>query len=254
VNSLTLSLVTFGCIFGGVLIGMWLRALLPDHHLSEESKDVVKLGTGMIATLAALVLALLLTSAKGAFDTTNKELMHTGSRLVLLDRVMAQYGPETRETRDLLRRVIASGIQRFWPEESHEVAIATANQPRYEFEAIQYKLRQLSPRNDSQRWLQSRALQISADIAESRWLLTEQIGESALPIPFLVVLVCWLTIIFASFGLYSPRNGTVILVMLVCALSAAAALFLILEMDRPYFGLIKLSSAPLQKALAIMGQ
>ena len=253
-NSLTLSLVTFGCIFGGVLIGMWLRALLPDHHLSEESKDVVKLGTGMIATLAALVLALLLSSAKGTFDMTNNELRQTSSRLVLLDRVMAQYGPETRETRDLLRRVIASGIQRFWPEESHEIAIATANQPRYEFEAIQDKLRQLAPRNDSQRWLKSRALEVSADVAEARWLIQTQVGESALPSPFLVVLVCWLTIIFASFGLYSPRNGTVIFVMLVCALSVAAALFLILEMDRPYYGLVKLSSAPLQKALAAMGQ
>lgn len=253
-NSLAISLVAFACIFGGVLIGMGLRALLPDHHLSEESKDVVKLGTGMIATLAALVLALLLASAKGTFDTMNNELRQTGSRLVLLDRVMAQYGPETREARDLLRSSITSGIQRFWSEESLEVAIATANQPRYEFEAIQYKLRQLKPRNDSQRWLQSRALQISADIAETRWLLQAQVGESALPTPFLVVLVCWLTIIFASFGLYSPRNGTVILVMLVCAISAAAALFLILEMDRPYYGLIKLSSAPLQKALAIMGQ
>jgi len=254
VNSLTISLVTFACIFGGVLIGMGLRALLPDHHLSEESKDMVKLGTGMIATLAALVLALLLSSAKETFDITNNELRHTGSRLVLLDRVMAQYGPETREARELLRRVIASGIQRFWPKESHEVAIAAANQPGSEFEVIQDKLRQLKPRNDAQRWLQSRALEISADIAEARWLLTEQVGESALPIPFLVVLVCWLTIIFANFGLYSPRNGTVILVMLVCALSVAAALFLILEMDRPYFGLIKLSSAPLHKALAIMGQ
>jgi len=254
VNSLTLSLVTFACIFGGVLIGMGLRALLPDHHLSEESKDVVKLGTGMIATLAALVLALLLASAKGTFDTTNNELRQTGSKLVMLDRVMAQYGPETREARDLLRRVIASGIQRYWPEESHEAAISMAHQSGDDFETVQDKLRQLTPRNDSQRWLLSRALQVSADIAEARWLLTEQIGESALPIPFLVVLVCWLTIIFASFGLYSPRNGTVIFVMLVCALSVAAALLLILEMDRPYFGLIKLSSAPLQKALAIMGQ
>ena len=253
-NSLTISLVAFACIFGGMVLGMALRALLPDHHLSEESKDVVKLGTGMIATLAALVLALLLASAKGTFDTMNNELRQTGSRLVLLDRVMAQYGPETRETRDLLRSSIASGIQRFWTEKSLEVAIATANQPRYEFEAIQYKLRKLSPRNDAQRWLKSRALEISADIAEARWLLHGQAGESSIPTPFLVVLVCWLTIIFASFGLYSPRNGTVIFVMLVCALSAAAALFLILEMDRPYYGFIKLSSAPLHKALAVMGQ
>ena len=254
VNSLTLSLVAFACIFGGALIGMALRTLLPDHHLSEESKDVVKLGTGMIATLAALVLALLLTSAKGTFDTTTNELKQTASRLVLLDRVMAQYGTETREVRDLLRRVIASAIQRYWPEESHEAAISTADQSGYDFETIQDKLRQLTPHNDSQRWLQSRALQVSADIVEARWLIQGQVGQSSLPAPFLVVLICWLTAIFASFGLYSPRNGTVIFVMLVCAISVAAALFLILEMDRPYYGLIKFSSAPLHKALVVMGQ
>lgn len=253
-NSLTISLVAFACIFGGTLFGIALRSLLPDHHLSEESKDVVKLGIGMIATLAALVLALLLASAKGTFDTTTAELRQVSSRLVLLDRVMAQYGPETMEARGLLRRSITSAIKRFWPKESHEVVTATDNLPGYGMEAVQYKLRQLSPHNDAQRWLQSRALQVSAEIAESRWLLHEQVGETSLPVPFLVVLICWLTIIFTSFGLYSPRNGTVIFVMLVCAISAAAALFLILEMDRPYFGLIKLTSAPLQKALAIMGQ
>jgi len=104
-NSLALSLIAFACVFGGTMFGMWLRALLPDHHLSEESQDVVKLGTGMIATLAALVLALLISSAKTTFDTMNNEIMQAGSKLVLLDRVMAQYGPETTEARDLMRRV-----------------------------------------------------------------------------------------------------------------------------------------------------
>ena len=253
-SSLTLSVIAFACIFGGMLIGMALRARLPDHHLSDETRDVVRLGTGMIATLAALVLGLLIASAKGTFDTMTNDLRQTGSRIVLLDRVMAQYGPETKEARDDLRRGLASVVQRIWPEETHAVEITAAQQPGDELEAIQDKLRQLSPRNDAQRWLQSRALQISADIAEGRWVLIGRVGQSSLPVPFLVVLVCWLTIIFASFGLFSPRNGTVIVVMFICALSTAAALFLILELDQPYQGLIKISSAPLQSALAIMGR
>ena len=89
---------------------------------------------------------------------------------------------------------------------------------------------------------------------EARWLIQGQVGQSSLPAPFLVMLVCWLTLIFTSFGLFSPRNETVICVMFICALSAAAAFFLILELDQPYRGLIKVSSVPLQKALAIMGQ
>jgi len=273
VNPLTLSLGAFACIFGGTLFGMWLRSLLPDHHLSEESEDAVKLGTGMIATLAALVLGLLIASAKGTFDTITNEIKLTSSKLVLLDRNMAQYGPETREARELLRHSIVFAIQRFWPEEAQKAGIATTRQPGNEFEAgqdkpdaqywfqsgnmfetIQDRLRHLSPRNNTQRWLQSRALQISADIAETRWIIHGQIGQRSIPAPFLVVLVCWLTIIFTNFGLFSPRNGTVIFVMLICALSAAAALFLILELDQPYHGLIRISSAPFLNALAAVGQ
>jgi len=253
-NSLTTSFVAFTCIFGGMLLGMALNARLPEHHLSNDSKDMVKLGTGMIATLSALVLGLLIASAKGNFDTMTNELRQTGMRIVLLDRVMAQYGPETRESRNLLRSGITSTLQRIWPEEVHEVAVPMAHQPGDDLEAIQDKLRQLSPQNDSQRWLKSQALQESVAIEEARWLIRGQVGQSSLPWPFLVVLVCWLTIIFASFGLFSPSNATVIFFMLVCALSVTAALFLILELDQPYHGLIKISSAPLHNALAVMGQ
>jgi hypothetical protein len=208
------------------------------------------------------------------------EIRQTASKVVLLDRVMAQYGPETQEVRDLMRRNLGTTILRFWPEDSQEIAASMARlagsrheadpdkpqtppshsdaqqwlQSGVAFETIQNKLRQLSPRNDAQRWLQSRALHVSTEIAEARWLLHGQVGQTSLPAPFLVVLVCWLTIIFTSFGLFSPRNGTVIFVMLICALSAAAALFLILELDQPYHGLIRISGAPLINAFTVMGQ
>ena len=253
-SALTISLIAFACIFGGTLLGMFLRTILPGHHLSDESKDVVKLGTGVIATMAALVLALLIASAKGNYDTMSSELRQVSSRVILLDRVMAHYGPETNEARDLLRRSIASTIKRVWPEDNIEQAVAESTEGRVNIETIQDKLRQLSPRNDAQRWLQSRALEISSEIAEGRWLLIEQLGQRTLPMPFFVLMVFWLTIIFASFGLFSPRNATVITVLLICALSAAGSLFLIIELDTPYQGLIKVSSAPLRNALAHLGQ
>ncbi len=253
-SALTISLIAFACIFGGTLLGMFLRTILPGHHLSDESKDAVKLGTGMIATMAALVLALLIASAKGNFDTMSSELRQASSRVILLDRVMANYGPETNEARDLLRRSIASTIKRIWPEDKIGQAVAESTEGRVDIEAIQDKLRQLSARNDAQRWLQSRALEISGEIAEGRWLLIEQLGQRSLPMPFFVLMVFWLTIIFASFGLFSPRNATVITVLLICALSAAGSLFLIIELDTPYQGLIKVSSASLRNALAHLGQ
>jgi hypothetical protein len=253
-SPLAISIVAFGCIFGGMLIGMFLRMVLPEHHLSDESKDAVKLGIGMIATLAALVLGLLIASAKGTFDTMNNGLVQTGSRIILLDRTMANYGPETKEARDLLRRGLASAIEQIWPKGRTRQMEAKVPYAGAGFETIQDKLLQLSPKNDAQRWLQSTALQVSGEIALARWLLIEQRGHSSLPMPFFVMLVSWLVIIFFSFGLWSPHNATVISVLLVCALSAAGSLYLILELDHPYGGLISISSAPLRNALIYLSQ
>ncbi len=233
---------------------MFLRAVLPEHHLSSESRDVVKLGTGIMATLTALVIGLLIASAKGSFDTMNSGVIQTGSRIILLDRIMAQYGPEMREARDLLQRGVALTIKRVWPKERMEQMEAKALDSGAGIEALQEKFLQLSPQNDAQRWLQSRALQVSGEIAGERWLLFERIGRSSFPMPFFVILVSWLVVIFFSFGLFSPRNTTVIVVLLVCALSVAGALYLIQELDRPYEGLITISSAPLHEALAHLGQ
>jgi hypothetical protein len=251
-NAMTISFISFGCIFGGMLIGMFLRGGLPEHHLSDESKDAVKLGVGMIATLAALVLGLLITSAKGTFETMNNGLIQTGSKIILLDRIMAQYGPETKEARDLLRNSVASTIDQIWSKNRTQQMERKAFNPRAGLESIQDKLLRLSPKNEAQRWLLSQALQISGDIAEVRWLMTEQREQSSLPMPFFIMLVIWLVIIFFIFGMISPPNATVIIILLVCALSSVGALYMILELAHPYGGLIEISSAPLRNALTYL--
>ena len=129
-SALAISLVAFCCIFGGTLLGMFLRTLLPEHHVSDESKYAVKLGIGMIATLAALALGLLIASAKGNFDTMSSELRQNRARVILLDRVLAHYGPETKETRELLRRTIASMIKRIWPEDKVGQTVTEAPEAR----------------------------------------------------------------------------------------------------------------------------
>lgn len=234
---------------------MFLRAVLPDHHLSVDSKDVMKLGTGMIATMAAVVLGLLIGSAKGTFDTLNNGLIQNGSKIILLDGTMARYGPETREVRDILRRNVTATIARIGQAEKNAIAIEKAGKESdREIEELDEKIRQLSPQNDDQRRLQSRSLQIVAEATETRWLLIERIGQSSFPMPLLIVLVCWRTIIFFSFGLFTSRNRTVIAVLFVCALSAVSSLLLILDLEQPFGGLIKISSAPLLNALAYLGQ
>jgi hypothetical protein len=254
VEPLVVFLIAFVCIFGGTLLGMALRDRLPGHHLSSDSKEVVKLGTGMIATLAALVLGLLIASAKGTFETITNEVKQTGSKIILLDRILAQYGPETGEARVSLRRGVALAVNQIWPVEAKKIAVEQVGQLGSGMEPFQDQLRRLSPRNEAQREFKAKALQVSADIAEARWLLAEQAGQSSIPIPFLVILVFWLTVIFASFGLFSPRNATVLIVMFLCSLSAAGSLYLILEMDQPYSGIMKISSEPMRKAIAMMGQ
>jgi len=251
-SPIALSLIAFAIIFGGTLLGMFLRPLLDEHHLSADSRDVMKLGTGMIATMAALVLSLLIGSAKGTFDTWNNGLEQTGVKLSLLDHAMAQYGPETREARDILRRNVISTIQRVWPADKTTIALDKVGQGSG-IENIEEKLRRLSPQNDDQRRLQSQALQISDEMNQTRLLLIQQVGQQSFPMPLLVLLVSWLTIIFFNFGLFTSRNTTVMAVLFVCALVAASSLFLILELDQPFGGLIKISSAPLRDALAHLG-
>ena len=253
-SPLAISLMAFGCIFSGMLIGMFIRSILPEHHLSEESKDAVKLGIGMIATLAALVLGLLIATARGSFDAMNNGLMQTGSKIILLDRVMANYGPETKEARDLLRHSLAFALDQLSPKKGKQKLDKITFDPRAGLEAIQDKLLRLSPQSESQHWLLSQALQISREISDVRWLLTQQREQSSLPMPFFVMLVFWLIIIFFSFGMISPPNATVITILLVCSLSAAGALYMILELDHPYGGLIEVSIAPLQNALNYLAQ
>lgn len=141
-----MGLIVFGCVFGGALLGMVLRRIVPRHHLDEESKDVVKLGMGLVGTMAALVLGLLLASAKGSYDAQNAELTQVSANIVLLDRVLAHYGPETAEARQMLRGAVARGLDRMWPQDRGPVTkmdpASSDNEPLYE------KIQALSPKDD----------------------------------------------------------------------------------------------------------
>ena len=243
--------IVFALVFGSALVAMFLHRVLPAEHLSSDSKDVVKLGVALVATMSALVLSLLVASAKSAFDTRSNQLVQASADIILLDRALARYGPETKDARSLLQRSVASIIERFWPAGGAKpITIDPAASP---VEALYDKIEALTPQSDAQRSMQSQALTLAADMARTRLLLFENLGAS-IPVPFLVVLVFWLCIIFASFGLFAPRNATVIAALCVSALSVAGAIFLILELDRSFQGLLQVSSAPLRAALAQLGR
>jgi hypothetical protein len=253
VNSMTVGLIVFACVFGGALFGLYLSTKVAAHHLSADSKDTMKMALGVIGTLAALVLGLLLASAKNSFDAKGNGINKVSADLVLLDRALARYGPETRDARDLLRKSIAAVIQRVWSEEELQVAKFDTIEAAAGLEAVEGRVWDLSPRTDAQHGLQSRALSIISEIAQERTLMLER-TKTTIPTPFLIVLVWWFTIIFACLSLFAPRNALVMAIMFACALSVSAAIVLILELDSPYQGVIRLSSAPLRNALAHMGR
>jgi len=225
--------------------------MLPEEHLSTDTKDVVKLGIALIATMAALVLSLLIASAKGTYDTRRNQLLEVSADIILLDRVLANYGAETKDARAMLQRSVAAAIEQFWPANGGRPA--TIDRRASSVEALYDNIQRLAPQSEAQRALQNHASTLALDLARTRVLLFEQLGGS-IPVPFLVLLVFWLTIIFASFGLFAPRNATVIAAFFVCALSVSGALFLILELDRSFEGLLQVSSAPLRAALTQLGQ
>jgi Protein of unknown function (DUF4239) len=250
-SAIAIGLVAFALVFGSALLAMFVHSKLPEDHLSSDSKDVVKLGVALIATMSALVLSLLISSAKTAFDTRSNQLVQAAADIVLLDRALARYGPETKEARSLLRRDVADTVERFWPDNgAKRITLDNGTSPA---EAMYDKVDELTPQNNAQRSLRSQALTLAVNVGQLRLLMLEHMGSS-IPLPFLVILVFWLCIIFASFGLFAPRNGTVIAVLGVCALSVACAIFLIIELDRSFEGLLQVSGAPMRTALAQLGR
>ena len=252
-NSLTIGFISAGCIFGGVLLGMLLQRVLPERHLDIASKDTVKLGAGMLATLTALVLGLLVSSAKSSFDAMNAGIAQTGAKVLLVDHILADYGPETNEVREQLRDTVASVIEKVWPETKSGSGGLRAMESVDAAKTLQAKLRELTPKNDLQKSLLAQVSQISTDVLQTRLLLMEG-QQNTLPSPFLVLLIFWLTGLFISFGLFAPPNGLVLTVLLICALSVSSAIFLVLEMNRPLDGFIKASNAPLRKAVELIGK
>jgi hypothetical protein len=247
-NDLWISLIVFAVIFGGALIGVFVRPLLSEKHLHPDSKEVVKMATGLIGTLAALVLGLLIASAKSSFDQKTNQVRQMTATIILLDELLAQYGPEAASLRTLLRQSIPPLANRIWREEEIPASNPVHFESTAQSLAFENQLERLSPNNDTERSLQSRAIQAFTEGAQIRLQLFAQAGGS-IPAPFLVILVFWLGAIFVSFTLFARANLVVMAALFVCALSFACAIFLVLELDNPFRGLMGISSATLRSAL-----
>ena len=246
----TIGAIVFTSTLGGALAGMRLRESLPGHHLSDDSKDTIKLGIGLIATMTALVLGLVTASAKSAFDAMDTAVKQGAEDVLALDRTLARYGPETGEIRAAVKEAILRRIELTWPEgPSRPADELDPSALLGSVEKVADQIRALTPQNDTQRYLQSRATDLTETLLEARWA---GLGGSSTSIPplFLLVILFWLTVTFTSFGLFAPRNATVFAVLVVCALSVAGAVFLITELDQPFDGLLRVSADPMRFAYA----
>ncbi|MGH9148280.1 MAG: hypothetical protein ACRD1Q_16335 [Vicinamibacterales bacterium] len=212
----------------------------------------MRLGMGLVATMTALLLGLVTASARSTFDAQDTAFRNSAANILTLDRHLARYGPETKPTRELIRRAVAYRVETMWPTKGSGGSGLEVSTTTPAVEEVENQILRLSPANDEQRWFKSEALKLSEEVVKTRWRILGTAGGSV-PRAFLVVVIFWLTVTFASFGLYAPRNATIVAVLFVAAFSVAAAVFLILELDGPLDGVIKISSEPLRYALAQMG-
>ena len=250
---LAVSLMIFICTFAAAGFGMVLRKKLPDDHLREDSKDVIKLVMGLIATMAALVLGLLIASANSSYETQSGELKQVSATIVELDGILAQYGPEADEPRHRLRVAVSVAVDKIWSKNGIRLGELAPAAIHADAAGFYDSIAKLSPNTEAQHFIQKRALEISGAIRQTRALMVEQINSS-IPWPFLTVLVFWISMLFVGFGLFARANATVIVALLIGALSVSSAIFLILELNHPYLGLMRISGAPLRNALAQIGQ
>jgi hypothetical protein len=239
-----------GILFAGlvsvILMGAYLRRLVPAEHLSTDSKDAVKLALGLVATMTAILLGLLVSSAKSSFDTARSEVIQMSAKIALLDRVLVLYGPQTADARRALRDSVAEGVRRTWPPDGRHPASLQPNERMGD--AVYDAISRLGPEDDAQRALKAEAVTLLTQLAELRSLVQAQ-AVSSLSKPLLFALVIWLVVIFLGFAVLAPPNATSTLALLAGAFSVACAVFIILELDYPFAGIVRVPSEPMIRTL-----
>lgn len=252
-SALSIASIVFVCCFGGALIGLVLHSFVPERHLDDDSKDTVKLVMGLLATMSALVLGLLIATAKSSYDAQQTAVQQLAADIVQLDQRLARFGPETTEIRTRLRDDVSRVHAIIWSPEGASPAALDPMVSARELGAILGHIQDLVPKTDAQHNDQAKALEIGSAIERTR-LLMFAATTSKIPLPFLIVLVWWLAALFLGFGLFARFNLTVTASLLIGALSIAAAIFLILDLNTPFSDLLRISDAPIQYALSRIGQ
>src|SRR3954453_9633241 len=243
---LVTGLISFAAIFAGALVGLFVRRRLPGHHLSSETQSAITVSVAVIGTLSALVLGLMISAANSSFSTRTDEVRELSLQLIRMDRNLRRYGAEAEDARAKLHAWAFAKTQQLFPEKGKPRPSGDATIEM--LEDVQDALLNLTPKDGRQKYLQSLCLTLSSTMIQARWKLEQRKGYS-IPFPFLILLIFWLAIVFASFGLFAPANATALVALLLCSLAVAGGIVLIEEMDNPLSGFIQIPPESMRKAL-----
>jgi Protein of unknown function (DUF4239) len=249
-NSIVVSSTIFASVFAAALVGMAVRRAVPEDHVGSEAKEVVRLATGLVATMAALVLGMLVSSAKSSYDARKNEVAEMSSEVLAIDRLLEKYGPETGEIRAELRQAVVGGIERIWPSQASR---QSELRPGEHGKILVDKVELLAPKNDKEAAAKAQIRTMVIGLRQTQYLMFLKTEQNAVPLPLLLILVSWLAAIFVSFGLFAPPNTTVVMTLAFGAMAVSSAIFLILEMYTPFSGVLRISPSPILDALSQMG-
>ena len=243
-NSVKTSVLVFSLLFGGALLGKYASSFLSSEHLSG-----VQLGVGLLTSMFGLLLSLQLSAGKTYFDDQEQEVTLMASRVVLLDNVLARYGPEAREAREMLRDRVEALLRRVWPTEPSATSTWTPTDGITVFD----KIEELSSQDEDQRSKRTLALGMAIELQQTRWQTAVRIRSST-AVPLMILETVWATIVFVSFGLLAPYGLKAIISLAFFASAVSSGFFMIEEMNRPFSGVLKVSSAPIREALKYLAQ
>ncbi len=239
-------------VFCAGIIGLSLRARLPEKHSPDRAAGMIGAMTGLMSLLLALVLGTFAGSAYGLYSTQKAELETLAARLMQLDSALEVYGPETQPAREGLRKVLRRTYDDIWsngvPARSGAVVTDILSGVR----ALDQYVLTLTPRTDAQRQAFFSASGAVTDINRNQLLMALQIS-GGIPWPMLTIVVCWSILMFCGYGLVSPANGTVVTALALGAITIASAIFMIIELSDPYSGTFKLSARPIQETIEALG-
>ncbi len=242
-----IAVLVFCCLVMAVMLGRVSGGRLSDHRLTPETRDTIKLSLGLVATMSALLLGLLVSSAKGAYDSQRQQVEQMAAKVAVLDRVLALYGVESSAVRQALRATIESGIARAWPQRAD-----TSSDLMPDFQsgdALYRAVHLLLPIDAVQGDLKAAAADLTLELAQDRALLASRALQGA-PTPLLVIVVCWLVLILFGFSVLAPRNVVATVALTVAAAAVSGAILLMLEFYEPFGGLIQISPEPMVAAIS----